>query len=247
MKRWIVYALLGLVAFAGFAVALAPARLVYDAAARPAGIEAGLVSGTVWNASARRVRAGGMALHEVEARLRPVPLLTGRAVFDVSVADPALRGAGLVTLSAGGVRFEDAAGVIGLDAIPALAAADLAPGESARVEIERLVLGPQGECLEAQGQMTSAALVSAGEGYGADLPMVTAELACAGEAVALDFSGRSDTLALTGQVRFVEGGPSWRIEAQTEDRDVIAALSLMGFDQEGRGFIAEGGSGGTAP
>jgi general secretion pathway protein N len=247
MKRWIVYLLLGLVAFAGFAVALAPARLVFDAAARPAGIEAGLVSGTVWNASARRVRAGGVALNEVEARLRPAPLLTGRAVFDVTIADPALRGAGLVTLSAGGVRFEDTAGVIALDAIPALAAADLPPGESARVEIERLVLGPQGECLEAQGRMTSAALVSAGERYGADLPAVTADLACAGEAVALNVSGRSDMLALTGQVRFVEGGPSWRIEAETEDRDVIAALSLMGFDQDGRRFIAEGGSGETAP
>jgi general secretion pathway protein N len=247
MKRWIVYLLLGLVAFAGFAVALAPARLVFDAAARPAGIEAGLVSGTVWNASARRVRAGGVALNEVEARLRPAPLLTGRAVFDVTIADPALRGAGLVTLSAGGVRFEDTAGVIALDAIPALAAADLPPGESARVEIERLVLGPQGECLEAQGRMTSAALVSAGERYGADIPAVTADLACAGEAVALNVSGRSDMLALTGQVRFVEGGPSWRIEAETEDRDVIAALSLMGFDQDGRRFIAEGGSGETAP
>jgi hypothetical protein len=247
MKRWIVYLLLGLVAFAGFAVALAPARLVFDAAARPAGIEAGLVSGTVWNASARRVRAGGVTLNEVEARLRPAPLLNGRAVFDVTIADPALRGGGLVTLSAGGVRFEDAAGVIALDAIPALAAADLAPGETARVEIERLVLGPQGACLEAQGRMTSAALVSVGEGYGADLPMVTAGLACAGDAVALNLSGRSDTLALTGQVRFVEGGPSWRIAVETEDRDVIAALSLMGFDQDGRRFIAVGGSGETMP
>lgn len=247
MRRWIIYALLGLVAFTGFAVALAPARLVYDAAARPAGIEAGLVTGTVWNASARRVRAGGVALNEVEARLRPGPLLTGRAVFDVTIADPALRGAGLVTLSAGGVRFEDASGVIALGAIPALTAADLPPGESARVEIERLVLDPQGACLEAQGRMTSAALASAGEDYGADLPVVTADLVCAGEAVALNVSGRSDTLALTGRVRFVEGGPRWRLEAETDDRDVIAALSLMGFDQEGRRFIAEGGSGETAP
>lgn len=247
MTRWIVYALLGLVAFTGFAVALAPARLVYDAAARPAGIEAGLVTGTVWNASARRVRAGGVALNEVQARLRPGPLLTGRAVFDVTLADPALRGAGLVTLSAGEVRFEDAAGVIALNALPALAAADLPPGETAQVEIERLVLGPRGECREALGRMTSAALVSAGERYGAPLPLLTADLACAGDAVALDFSGRSAVLALTGRVRFFEAGPSWRIEAETEDRDVIAALSLLGFDQEGRRFIAEGGSGETAP
>ncbi|MGX6646600.1 type II secretion system protein N [Maricaulaceae bacterium MS644] len=247
MTRWILYALLGLAAFIGFAVAGAPARLVYDVAARPAGIEAGMVTGTVWNASARRVRAGGLALSHVEARLRPAPLLTGRAVFDVSVADPALRGAGRVTLSGGGARFEDAAGVVALDAISALAAADLPAGESARVEIERLVLDGAGACLEAEGRVTSAALVSVGERYGAQLPMLTGDLTCDGETVALLVSGRSDALVLSGRVRLPTAGPRWRIEARTAERDIIAALSLMGFDQQGEGFIAEGGSQETAP
>lgn len=247
MNRWIIYALLGLAAFIGFAVAGAPARLVYDIAARPAGIEAGMVTGTVWNASARRVRAGGVALHHVEARLRPAPLLTGRAVFDVVVTDPALRGDGRVALSARGVTFEDMAGALALETIPALAAADLPAGESARLQIDRLVLDAGGACLEAQGRVTSAALVSAGEQYGADLPVLLADLTCAGEDVALDFSGRNESLALSGRVRLLPAGPRWRIEALTDERDIIAALSLMGFDQDGDRFIAEGGPEETAP
>jgi len=239
VNRWIAYAVLGGVAFVGFALAAAPARLVHDFAMRPAGIEAGLVTGTVWNASARRVSAGGVAVSDVEARLQAAPLLTGRAVFDVTVRDPALRGTGRVVLTPGAVRLEDADGVFALEAVPALAAADLPPGESARVEIDRLVLDPQGRCLEAQGRLTSAALVSAGQRYGAELPVLTADLRCADDAVALDFSGRSDTLALTGRVRLLNTGPHWRIEAETSERDVIAALSLMGFDQEGDRFVAE--------
>lgn len=245
MKRWIAYAALGLVAFAGFAIASAPARLVYDAAARPAGIEAGLVSGTVWNASLRRVRVGGLSLTQVEARLRPGPLLTGRAALDLVVTDPALRASGRVTLTPGGTLVQDATGVMGLDAVPALAAADLPPGQSARIVIDRLELAPDGACREAIGQVSSAVLVAAGEQYGAALPalpVLNAELACAGDTVALNFSGQSDALALTGQVRLLASGPQWRIVADTAERDLIGALSLMGFDQDGDRFVAEGGS-----
>ncbi|MGJ3232702.1 MAG: type II secretion system protein N [Oceanicaulis sp.] len=240
MNRWIVYALLGLVALAGFAAAAAPARLIYELAVRPSGIEAGLVHGTVWDAEARRVRAAGLRLAEAEARLHAAPLLTGRAVMDVALIDPALRGAGRVTMSPGRTVIENATGVLGLDAVPALAAADLPPGQSARIEIDRLELGPQGRCLSAAGRVTSAALVAAGEQYGAALPALTADLACAGDAVALDFEGRGETLDLSGRVRLMADGPQWRIVGRTRDRDIIAALSLMGFSQSGPDeFIAE--------
>ncbi|MEQ8405026.1 MAG: type II secretion system protein N [Oceanicaulis sp.] len=239
MTRWIVYAALGLAAFIVFAVVQAPARLIYALAAEPAGIEAGLVHGTVWDAGARRVRAGGMRIEALTARLQAAPLLTGRAAMDVEIIDPALRATGRVTLTPGGAVIEDAVGGLGLDAVPALAAADLPPGQSARLQIERLSLSSTGACREARGQVTSAVLAAAGEQYGAALPALTADLACAGESVALNFEGRSEALALTGRVRLMPSGPQWRIMGETADRDIIAALSLMGFEQDGDRFIAE--------
>lgn len=239
MGRALLLAVLGLCAFVVFAAALAPARLAFDLLARPAGVEAGLVSGTVWDAQLRRVRAAGLDFADVEADLHAAPLLTGRAVADVAVADPALRGAGRVSLTAGETRIEDAVGVLALDAVPALAAADLPPGQTARIEIDRLVLDAAGACLEAQGRVTSAALVAAGEQYGADLPALNADIACAGDAVALNFTGANEALTLNGVVRLTSAGPQWRIVAETAERDMIAALSLMGFTQEGDRFVAE--------
>ena len=239
MTRWIWLAGVALVAFLGFALALAPARLAFDLAARPAGVEAGLVTGTLWDGSARRVRAGGVRLSEVNAGLRPGSVLSGALVFDVEILDPGLRGAGAVALRPDGAMVEEAIAVMRLDAVPALAAADLPSGETARIEIERLAVDGRGRCREAEGRVTSAALATAGERYGAALPLLNARLACAGESVALNFEGRNDTLDLTGQVRFTQAGPDWRMEARSADRDVIAALSFLGFDQQGDVFIAE--------
>lgn len=238
-RRILPLAGLGLAAFIGFSLALTPARLAFDLAGRPAGVEAGLVTGTVWDADLRRVRAGGMAIEAIEAKLAPLPLLTGRAVIDFTVADSALRGSGRLIVKPDERVLEAASGVLGLDSAPALSAADLPAGQSARIEIERLVLSPSGACREARGRVTSAALVAAGRRYDAELPALNAALACAGDAVALNFSGAAQALELSGQIRLSPTGPQWRIMAETADRDMIAALSLMGFSQEGDRFIAE--------
>ncbi|MFP4520342.1 MAG: type II secretion system protein N [Oceanicaulis sp.] len=240
MTRWIVYAAAGLIAFLAFAAASLPARVVFDIAARPAGAQAGLVTGPVWNASLRRVEAAGFEAAAMQARLNALPLLSGRAVIDWTLADPAMRGAGRAVMPmGGGVILEAAAGVLSLDAVDALAAADLSPGQSARIEIDRLALGPDGACREARGKVTSTALAAAGERYGAALPALNAQLMCAGDAVALDFRGDTETLALSGRLRLMASEPQWRIVAEPGDRDVIAALTLMGFDQEGDRFVAE--------
>lgn len=226
---------LGLVVFAALAVAALPARVVFDIAAQPSGARAGLVQGTVWDAQILRLGAGGLPIAEIRAALRPASLLGAAARFDVTVRDPGLRGGGQVVLTGGGAAIEAADAVIALSRFPL--AASLPPGQSARVEIDRIAVDRQGRCLEAQGRVTTAALAAAGESFGTALPVLNGNFFCADDLLALQLDGESDRLALSGRLRFEPAGPAWRIEARTADREVVAALSLLGFVQEATGMF----------
>jgi hypothetical protein len=231
MRRPILFIALGVILFAAFAVASLPARLIFDAAAAPAGIQAGLVQGTVWDATILRLDAGGPPVAETRARLRPGALLSGAARLDVTVRDSTLRGDGVLTLRSGGATLEDAAGVMALSRLPLSGA--LPPGQSVQADITRLAVDRDGNCLEAEGTLRTAALAAAGESFGAELPMLTGALLCAGDRIAVQIDGANDRLSLSGRIRLEPAGPVWRIEARSQDRDVVAALSLLGFEQDG--------------
>lgn len=231
MRRSALFITLGVVLFAAFAVANLPARLIFDAAAGPAGLQAGLVQGTVWDATILRLDAGGPPVAETRARLRPGGLPGGSARFDVTVRDATLRGDGVVTLRSGGASVEEATGVMALSRLPLSSA--LPPGQSIQLDITRIAVDHDGNCLEAEGSLQTAALAAAGESFGVELPMLTGAFLCAGERIAVQIDGANDRLSLSGRIRLEPAGPAWRIEARSQDRDVVAALSLLGFEQNG--------------
>lgn len=63
--------------------------------------------------------------------------------------------------------------------------------------------------------------------------MLTGAFLCAGDRIAVQIDGANERLSLTGRVRLEPAGPVWRIEARSQDREVVAALSLLGFEQDG--------------
>ena len=238
MSRWVGLSVLGLLAFLVLLIAFMPARLAFDSFARPAGFEAGLVHGTIWDSQIVRLSAAQLSAREVDAKLDPIGVLSGQARFDLNFADPNLRGTGDVVLTFTETRLEDVDAVMALDAIAALAAAGLARGESARLDIDEISYDHQGQCQNAQGEVFSAVLVATGERYGVDLPALNGTLRCAGADLALDFTGRNDTIDLSGEARMSQAGVSWSVEAQSSDRDIIAALAFLGFEQDGQRYIA---------
>lgn len=235
MRRAAPLLTVGLIGFAILAIAALPARMIFDMAAAPSGARAGLVQGTVWDAQVLRLNVGGAPIAQIRAALRPASLLGGAARFEVAVRDDSLRGEGEVILSPGGAAIEAATGVIGLSRFAL--AAGLPPGQSARVEIDRIAVDRQGRCLEAQGRVTTAALVAAGDSFDAVLPMLSGAFFCAGDQLAVQLDGATEALSLSGRLRFEPAAPAWRIEARTADRDVVAALSVLGFVQEGAGLF----------
>lgn len=226
-------ALLGVVLFCAFAGASLPARLVFDAIAGPFGARAGLVQGTLWDATLLRLSIGAPPIAETTARLRPGGLLGGAARFDVAMRDATLRLDGLLSVTPGGIAIEDASGVIALSRLPL--AASVPPGQSFQLDIERLALDRQGRCMQAQGRLRTAALVAAGESLGTDLLVLEGALLCAGDQVAIQLEGENEQIAVSGRVRFEAQGPQWRIEARSSQREIVAVLSLLGFVQEGPG------------
>ena len=230
MKRASLPLVLGLILFIAFLVAAMPARLIFDLALKPAGVEAGLVQGRVWDAQILRIRSGQLSIDEARASLAPASLMTLSPRFDVTLSDPALRGDGVVTFGAGGIRVEDARGVVRLDQVmPQLAA--LGGDEVIQLNLDTLAMDADGRCDAASGQATTPALVSLGERYEIDLPVLRFDLLCAGDRVGADVSGRSDAVEISGRLQFTDEGPEGGIEAQTSVTNVIAALSFMGFEQ----------------
>jgi hypothetical protein len=237
MKRLLLPLVFGLVCFLGFLIAATPARLVYDLALRPAGIEAGLVHGRIWDARVSRIRLGDLTIANARAQLEPASLLTGGARFNFSLADPALRAEGVAVLRAGGARLQDVSGVIRLDQImPELAI--VAPDEVLQFDVETLALDGDGRCEAASGQALTPALIALGERYGVDLPVLRFDLLCAGDWVGADLSGASEAVSVSGRLRFGEQGLEGRIEARSTVNNVIAALSFAGFDQVDQGVFA---------
>lgn len=239
-SRAVVLCALGAVTLAAFALAALPARLAFDLAASASGARAGLVQGSVWDAQILRLEVQGVSVAELDAALAPASLLGGAARFDVTVRDPTLGGRGALVLTPGGAVIEDAQGVFTLSRLASGAlpfAAGLPGDESVQLQITRLATNRDGACLDADGRITTAALVAAGQAYGVVLPVLEGALFCAGEALAMDLAGATGELALEGRITLSGGEPQWRFQARTSDREAVMALSVLGFDQAAPGVF----------
>jgi general secretion pathway protein N len=75
--------LVGLLAALAAVVILFPARVAYRMASPPLVALSGL-SGTIWHGSAREFSTNGIYLRDLEWRIKPAGLLTGKAVYSVS-------------------------------------------------------------------------------------------------------------------------------------------------------------------
>lgn len=229
----------GLAVFLAALIAFLPARLISDSVLRPAGIEADLVTGPVWDARLYRVDAAGQPFSEGRLRLAFWPLLTGSARLEVALEDESARARGTLTARPGRLALTgwtfaaEARRLPGIDALPV--------PRTVRVygEIDALVF-EDGTCAAAAGTLSSPLLVRIGQRHDVELPEVEATLGCAGEAVAIAYEGASPAIALTGTVRLDASGYRWTSQARSEEPGVIAVLIALGFEETGAAWSAEG-------
>lgn len=229
----------GLAAFIAALIAFLPARLVSDTLLRPAGIEADLVTGPVWDARLYRVSAAGQSFAEGRLALSFWPLLTGSARLDVALEDQSASARGTLTARPGRLALTGWTLAAEAHRLPGLDA--LAVPQTVRVygEIDEVIF-EDGRCTAAAGSLSTPLLARLGQRHEIDLPHIEATLGCAGDGVAIAYQGLGPVLSLTGSVRLDAAGYRWTGEARSGEPGVVVVLIALGFEETGAVWRADG-------
>lgn len=186
------------------------------------------VFGSVWNGHAQGLAAGAHRLANADLSMRPAGLLTGRAVFDWTVEDPALRGSGQASAGFGSQRLSDVRLTLTPAAFVTLPGGLISPQDAASVIAERVVWR-DGQCVEAEGRVRSDALYALGQRLGADLPALDGVLACREGALAILMSGQADDATVSADILLSEGTARVTARVETQTPEVAAVLQANGF------------------
>lgn len=123
MKRWLIYGLLGLLAFSAFLLLRAPATLATDLLARRLpDLSVQSTAGLATDGSARGLRWRGIYVERLAWNWRLQALASGWLEFNLDVDDPEVKLTGKVAVNLGGrLRFRDLNGRLPLATLSALA------------------------------------------------------------------------------------------------------------------------------
>lgn len=186
------------------------------------------VFGSVWNGHVQGLAAGPRRLANADVSMRPAGLLTGRAVFDWTVEDPALRGSGQASAGFGSQRLSDVRLTLSPAAFVSLPGGLISPQDAASVIADRVVW-QDGQCAEAEGRVRSDALYALGQRLGADLPALDGVLTCREGALAILLSGDARDAVVSADILL--NGADVRVTARVETQapEVASVLQANGF------------------
>jgi len=192
------------------------------------GLAAREAEGSVWLGGLREARFGDVALGDLSARLRALPLLVGRARIDLERTGGADGFGGGVTLSRHGFGVDDVTAGLAIGPL-------LAPLPVATLDLDDVTAHfADGQCAGAEG-MVKASL--AGEAPGPMLPRsLTGEARCDGGALLLPLVAPSGMERL--DLRLFEDG-RYRIElnVRAADETMRQRLAASGFTPAGAGYV----------
>lgn len=237
-RRWLIWLIVGLLAYALFLLALLPAGLAWDQArARgvvPAGVELHGVTGTLWNgAAARAVLPGGMVINDLQWRATFTSLLAARLGWDLEARPQGGRMSGHLAVGPGTVML---AGVRGdLAAAPVVAPFMTWPVRvdgRLVLDLERLQLDYRGQVREARGVL---GWIDAAAGMPEPLPLgdLRAGISDTGQGgLRLSIQDQGGPLIAEG-VAEVTVGSGYRVEGVAGTRDgahphIGQALRMIG-------------------
>ncbi|WP_421792871.1 type II secretion system protein N [Hyphobacterium sp.] len=195
--------------------------------------------GQIWYGRVYGARFGPAAFERIDLGLRPVSLLTGKAVFDWTVSDVNARGEGQVFAGFGtsgveSARLTTSLGGLGLT-LPAIS-----PEETVSFNIAHLSMNEAG-CQEVDGEVRTSALIGLAGHYGVAAPMLSGPLSCNHGVLEAALSGDSDAFDLTILVSLAPSGLwRWQAEADIQDASLTAVFSSLGFVQDGEVWRARG-------
>jgi general secretion pathway protein N len=209
-------------------VALLPLRLALDwLALDDRGLAAREAKGSIWLGALSEAQLGTVALGDVQAQLRTLPLLLGRARVDLRRDDEAEPFEGSATVSRNGFGIDDMTGALDLGSA-------FAPLPIASLDVSDVTVHfADGQCMAGEGMVRATI---AGEVAGLALPGgLSGNARCDEGALLLPLVSQSGMEALN--VRLFEDG-RYRIELAVRPADdaIRARLVASGFAQTASGY-----------
>lgn len=230
--------LLGLVFLLAALIALMPLSFAHTLSGEALG-QTATPYGRIWNGRIYGARLGEAAYERFDLGLRPLSLLTGRAVFDWTLSDARARGEGeaFVGFSSAGIRqsrFTSTLSGLGLT-LPAFGG-----NEAVSFDIEHLSFDNSG-CQEAFGEVRTPALMELASRYDVAAPMLSGPVSCNNGILEAGLSGANAEFSLMVRISLTPSG-LWRWEAETEihDQRLTPVFSSLGFVQDGGLWTARG-------
>lgn len=237
--RQLVLLLVFLVILAGAMIAYTPLGFVVgQSGISAAGIGWAKIDGTLTKGRISGLYMGTQPIGDVSLELRPMSLLTLQPSYDVQWGGAGGRGTGILTLSRAALTASDIRMQQEIGALEGLSAPVRAMGGSLRIANGAFRLTQTG-CESASGTLSTDTLSTLASQYGRQFGQISGPVSCDTGAFVIEMAGESEAgdrveidarAALTGQSDF-----STRID--TQDTQIIIALTQVGFQRENGQFI----------
>ncbi|MEO0608075.1 MAG: type II secretion system protein N [Pseudomonadota bacterium] len=194
--------------------------------------------GTLMKGRISGLYAGTQPIGDVSLELRPLSLFTLRPSYDVQWGGAGGQGTGIFTISRSGLTAQDVRFRQEIGALENLEPAVRAMGGTLNVDDGAFRVTQMG-CESAAGTVSTSALSTLAAQYGRQFGDISGPISCENGAFLLALAGQSDAgdaveidaeAALTGSGRF-------ETRVQTQDAQIIIALTQIGFARENGQFV----------
>ena len=238
MRRLLLLILFVLVLIAGVFAFTPLGFVLSQSGAGGLGVGWAKADGTLMKGRISGLYVGTQPIGDVSLELRPLSLLSLRPSYDIQWGGAGGQGTAVLTLSRSALMGEDVRMRQEIGALEGLDPAVRAMGGSLDVTDAAFRLTQTG-CESASGQLSTNTLSTLAAQYGRQFGDVSGPIRCEDGAFVLAMEGASPTndrviidarAALTGQGEF-----STRV--QTQDAQIIIALTQIGFQRENGEFV----------
>ncbi|NQY15503.1 MAG: type II secretion system protein N [Henriciella sp.] len=194
--------------------------------------------GTLLKGRISGLYAGTQPIGDVALELRPMSLLSLRPSYDVQWGGAGGQGTAVLTLSRSALTAQDIRMRQEIGALEGLDPAVRAMGGSLDVNDGAFRLTQTG-CETASGQLSTNTLSTLAAQYGRQFGEIAGPISCENGAFVLSMEGESnsnDRVSINARATLVGQG-EFTTRVQTQDAQIIIALTQIGFARENGAFV----------
>ncbi|MEL7541698.1 MAG: type II secretion system protein N [Pseudomonadota bacterium] len=194
--------------------------------------------GTLMKGRISGLYVGTQPIGDVSLELRPLSLLSLRPSYDIQWGGAGGQGTAVLTLSRGALIGDDVRMRQEIGALEGLDPAVRAMGGSLDISDGAFRLTQTG-CAEASGQLSTNTLSTLAAQYGRQFGEISGPISCDQGAfiIAMEGASESDDRVIIDARAALAGQSAFSTRVQTQDAQIIIALTQIGFVRENGEFV----------